>query len=557
MKVLLTTYREHKKALILLFATWGTYFLFLFIRTLEFKPDGLYANHVNVWSDWSLHIGMASIFAYKDPQYWFAYHPMYAQGKFTYGFLTNFISGMLMRAGFSIYFAFIIPSIIYILLLLLGMYTLFYVILKSKKQALTAISIFFLSSGLGFIRFLRDYLIHGYKLEQLLYPEPKLDYSKLQVYEWYTGNFIGGMLLPQRALLLGMTLAIWAMAGLIYVLLREEGEKENRITLIASGILVGLLPITHMHSLIVVFLVTAPLCVTYFKRWRELLYYAIPASVISITFYLIFISGGIENPNFIRWVPGWTAKGGLFSWLEMWIKIWGLMLPVAIFGFILLRKRSLIIKIFFSGFFLVFLLANLILFQPTFWDNSKLFLWAYFGFSGLAAIALSWGWRKGGRGVSKLDVVIVAITFTFTGFLELIRLQRIEANQPHMTNRDDINLGIEIRKKTHPLARFLTAASHNHLVMLWGVRPILLGDIGWVKNYGFLSGRTERDVRVMFKGDPEAEALLKWHKISYVVIGPSELHDLQANETYYAQRYPVAFQNQRYRVYDVRSLNEG
>jgi hypothetical protein len=38
------------------------------------------------------------------------------------------------------------------------------------------------------------------------------------------------------------------------------------------------------------------------------------------------------------------------------------------------------------------------------------------------------------------------------------------------------------------------------------------------------------------------------------VIGPSELRDFQANEEYYQSHFPLAFQNQNYRIYDVRSL---
>lgn len=185
MKALLAAYQEHKRALLFLFATWGVYFFILFGRIIKFKPDGLYAGHVNVWSDWSLHIAMAEIFAYKDPQYWFAYHPMYAGGKATYPFLANFISGMLMRAGFSLYFAFIVPSIICALLLILGMYVVFYLVLRSKKQAVFAISSFFLSSGLGVIKFLRAFS-HNPQLDVLLHPNGDTfgEYSRLNEYQW-------------------------------------------------------------------------------------------------------------------------------------------------------------------------------------------------------------------------------------------------------------------------------------------------------------------------------------------------------------------------------------
>ena len=58
----------------------------------------------------------------------------------------------------------------------------------------------------------------------------------------------------------------------------------------------------------------------------------------------------------------------------------------------------------------------------------------------------------------------------------------------------------------------------------------------------------------MFKGGENTSNLLKKYHISYVVIGPSELRDFQANEEYYQSHFPLAFQNQNYRIYDVRSL---
>lgn len=546
------TCSNHRWSLLFLFATWGLYFLLLFLRTLAFKPEGLYANHVNVWSDWSLHIGMTNIFAYKSPGDWFAYHPMYAEGKFTYGFLTNLISGLLMRMGCSLYVAFILPSLVYVVLLLLGMYALFYLIFKSQKQSLIAISIFFLSSGPGLIKFVRDSL-NGYSLKDLLAPDPALDYSRLIPYQWFTGNFIVGMLLPQRSFLLGMALAVWVLVGILAVVLTEGMSSRKRIIiLLSSSTLAGLLPIAHMHSFIVIFIVTGVVCISAYRYWFDLFfYYVIPTGCLSLTLYVIFISGGIENPDFMSWMPGWTATGGLVGWLVMWLKIWGVMLPLALLGFVALRKHSTSIQAFFLGFLMVFALANLVMLQPTPWDNSKLFLWVYFALSGLATAALAWLWKYGGRYFGRVDVVVLLILLTGTGFLELVRLQR--SSHPMMTSRDDINLGIEIRTETDPLARFLTAPVHNHWVMMWGARPVLLGDRGWVRNYGFLSTQTEADLKTMFLGGDAAKPLLQTHQISYVVIGPSELQDWQANEAFYAAHYPLAFQNKNYRVYDVRS----
>jgi hypothetical protein len=555
---LISLYQTHQKSLMILYSTWGIYFLFLFIRVIKFNADGVSVSHVNVWSDWPLHISMVNIFAYKNPQDWFAYHPIYADGKFTYGFLTNFISGILIRAGFSLYFALIIPSLLYVFSLLLGMYSLFNLVLKSQAKSLIAISLFFLSSGLGFIDFIL-HIIQDHSLNNLLnlsFFEKTLDYTRRENYQWYSGNVIVGMLLPQRAFLLGITLSIWALVGIIYVLLdNPKNHQKHQLILFISSLLSGILAITHMHSLIALFFILIPVFIVSYQQWQKLLfYYIIPTTILAITLYLIFIAGGIESSKFMTWTPGWTSQGGFWGWIMMWLKLWGLMLPVAIFGFSRLSGRSPVIKAFFFGFFLLFGVANLITFQPIPWDNSKLFLWVYLGFSGLAAksLSLTWTTKTKWKIIDKLSVIFLVIILSFTGFLELIRLQT--SNHLLITSNDDIQLGIKIREKTDPLARFLTATSHNHFIMVWAARPILMGYTAWVANFGFLYEQREADLKLMFKGGENTINLLKKYRISYVVIGPSELNDFQANEEYYQSHFPSAFQNQNYRIYDVRSL---
>jgi hypothetical protein len=555
---LISLYQTHQKSLIILYSTWGIYFLFLFIRVIKFNADGVSVSHVNVWSDWPLHISMVNIFAYKNPQDWFAYHPIYADGKFTYGFLTNFISGMFIRAGFSLYLALIIPSLFYFFFLLLGIYTLFNLVLKSQAQALIAISLFFLSSGLGFIDFIIQ-IIQDHSLNNLLnlsFFEKNLDYTRQEQYQWYSGNVIVGMLLPQRAFLLGITSAIWSLVGILYVLLdNPKNQQKHQLILFISSLLSGILAITHMHSLIALFFILIPVFIVSYQQWQKLLfYYIIPTTILAITLYLIFIAGGIESSKFMSWTPGWTSQGGLWEWIMMWLKLWGLMLPVAIFGFSRLSGRSPVIRAFFFGFFMLFGVANLITFQPIPWDNSKLFLWVYLGFSGLAAksLSLTWTTKTKGKIIDKFCLIFLVIFLSFSGFLELIRLQT--SNYLLITSNDDIQLGIKIREKTDPLARFLTATSHNHFIMVWAARPILMGYTAWVANFGFLYEQREKDLKLMFKGGQNTSNLLKKYHISYVVIGPGELNDFQANEEYYQSHFPLVFQNQNYRIYDVRSL---
>lgn len=545
-------FNRHKFPLLLLLLTFGLYFLTLFPRAIMVDKAGIYLGHEHVWSDWPLHISIMSVFAYKPIDTWFAYHPMYSGGKFTYPFLTDFISGMLMRTGFSLSLSIIIPSIAFSLMLIIGMYALLFQLFNSKKIAVIAICIFFLSSGPGFINFIKDFLAHP-TLSMFLYPP--LHYSRIDHYDWYSGNAIVGFLLPQRAFLLGMTISIWVMAGLTWILQKSQHIKRTKIILVALGLMAGLLPIVHIHSFIVVVIVTGLMCFVSLKHWKLLLFYIFPAAILSSIFYLIFISGGIQLDNFIKWFPGWAASDSIVGWLVMWLSLWGLTLPVSVIGLFFVRQEKILSKSWILGFIIVFVAANLILFQPIHWDNSKLFMWSYFAFSTLCAIVLVKLSRKTFAGT--FIALAIFLSLTLTGVLELIRLQAIDRNQLQLSAIDDINLGIQVRNETNPLSVFLTDTSTNHFVMVWGTRSIVMGFKPWVVNFGFPDTKRSQDMRTMFSGENLSLPLLQQYKISYVVIGPGEKYGFNANESFYEKNFPVAFANQSYRIYDVRSVTKG
>jgi len=548
-------FKRHRLFLIILALTWGVFFSFLFIKMIEFEPTGLYVGHQNVWSDWALHTGIANTFAFKDPSLWFAYHPLYAGGQFTYPFLTDAVSGMLMRAGVSLPLSFIIPSIVFCLILLVAMYFLFYLLTRSKRQAYVAICIYFMSAGLGFISYFSDVLSDP-SWARLLYPMK--DYSSAGQFDWYAGNVIVGLVLPQRSFLIGITIGMCALLGLVYVMRRHSLPlKTRRILLLTSGVLAGILPIAHAHSFIAVLVIAGLICFWHWRRWRELLWYFIPAAIISSILYLTFIHGGIENESFFRFYPGWAMKkgSGLWGWAGMWGLIWGLSLPIALISLSMLWKRfDRSGRIFFLACLFIFAIGNLWLFQPVRWDNTKLFWWAYFGFAVLAAALLGWLWRRRWFGLGKFLSIVFFISLTLTGGVEILRLAQIDKHRHMITNTDDIQLGLQIRAETDPLAIFLTSPSHNHFIMMWAARSIYMGYTAWVWNFGFNHVQRERDLPLMYQGGVRAESLLREYNISYVVIGPGELGDQRANEEYFRLKFPLAFSDQNYRIYDIRSL---
>jgi uncharacterized membrane protein len=84
-----------------------------------------------------------------------------------------------------------------------------------------------------------------------------------------------------------------------------------------------------------------------------------------------------------------------------------------------------------------------------------------------------------------------------------------------------------------------------------------MGFTPWVENFGFPYEKRLQDMKTMFSGEKLSLPLLIQYKISYVVIGPGEKHGFNANESFYEKKFPLAFANLSYRIYDVRSVTKG
>lgn len=541
----------HKKPLVIILATFGVYFTYIFSKMLSMKPEGLYAGHQNVWSDWALHISLTNIFANKPISEWFLYHPYYSGGKLTYGFLGHLISGLLMKLGLPLIPAMLIPSMILIILLLIGMYFLYFEVFKSSRKSLLGITIFILSSGLGFIKFASEF-IKKPSLELILYPS--IDYSRLTEYEWLAGNIPTAMLVPQRAFLIGITIGVWAILIFLYALKQKGNITFQKKLFITAGLFAGILPITHMHSFIAVVIITGTICFSHRQKYKKLIYFVTPAGLLSITLFFSFIYGGIEVPDFMRISMGWTSEKNILSWITMWLKLWGVMIPLVATSFYLILKNKKMKEssYFFTGFFIIFILGNIIIFQPTAWDNTKLFAWSYLGFSLLAADIIFKLFDQKGI-VKKVLAIILIILLTGTGILELIRLQNFDKNTFLLSTTSDMELAQEIRENTNTDDIFLTDTSHNHTINMWASRPIFLGYLGWVRNFGFNHNQREKDLEAIYKGEIGAHDLIAKHNINYIYVGPAEINRHKPNIDF-LEEFDVAFENENTKVYNTKKL---
>jgi hypothetical protein len=546
-KQLKQEFKFHKPALRIVLGIFGGLFAYFFSKSMVIKPEGLYIGQANAWGDWAVHISLTNIFATKPIAEWFLYHPFYAYGKLTYGFLVHLITALFMRLGFSLPSAFFIVSIVLLFFFLSGLYFFYYQLSQSRKESVLAIFLFFTSSGMGIVKYLNTL-----NFEKIFHPMQ--DYTRLLEYDWLAGNIPAAMLIPQRAFFIGVTMSIWVLNLLLLGLGKNSPvTHQQKKLLLGAGILAGLLPIAHMHSFIAIVILTGIICFFYRNKLERLIYFITPATIISIILYLKFIHNGIEIDNFMTIIIGWTSEGSLLSWLIMWLKLWGTFLPSVIVAVFLFKKSKLFQKYFplYLGFGLIFLIANIVVFQPTLWDNTKLFAWVYLGFSILVAKLLFYFWHQSLR--LKLFTIILIFTLSATGFVELLRIFNLEQNTHLLSSAQEINFAQQIAKNSQTDDIFLTSTSHNHPIPLWANRPIFLGYLGWVQNFGFESASRDQKLRQVYQGINNANQILIDNKISYIYVGPSEIQMYKINFDY-LQQFPVAFQNENTVVYVTKQL---
>ena len=527
-------------------ASWGLYFVVLWPRMFFERADGLHAGWRTLWADWVAHLAYASVFAERPIGSWLATHPLFATQAFDYPFLADAISGLLMRAGMDRVGAFVLPSLVASLLLVVLLYAFYAFLLRTPLRALLAMTLFFANGGLGFLLFTSDLLRDP---KRALGAVPLREYTWLPEHhvEWI--NIISAEILPQRGLLLGIPIALAVLLALLRH--RESGFVNASLAKLgALGLLASLLVVTHAHS----FLALAWLCAWLFlfdlrhlRHVRPWLTFAAAAAVPSLALVALCYPD-IGARSFLAWYPGWLANPAgphpISPWLFLWLN-WGVFLPVAAVSILRLGsfREPLVL-----GAITLFLASLLLRFQPNLWDNTKLLTWAHLLLCVPVARYLARLWAKPSPLARQLAVVLFCFA-TASGFLDVWRSLGSEAVSARMWSREELELAEAFRRLSPPEAVVLCSDDHHHWVPSLAGRPVLLGYRGWLASYGIDYGAVERDVRTMLNsGDPD---LLARYGVDFVVIGPSERESFGAREELFEQRYALVLQGAGSKVFDV------
>ena len=564
------------------YAFWVLLFLVFFGRAMIETSQGIFTGGSQNLGDLPFHLG--AIFGFTDGNNFPPENPSFAGAKFSYPFIADLLTAVFIKFGADARNAMFVQNVAWAFSLLVILDRFVVKLTGSRLAGRIAPFLLFFSGGLGFFGFFTDYWAQTKSFFDFLRNIP-VDYTigsdKLR---W--GNSLVVLFITQRSLLFGMPLTLVISSRLWEIFTtdtRRHTDDEKRfssssikVPIFILGLIAGLLPLVHLHSLFVLFVVGVFLLALKPARWNDWITFAAGSAVVAVPELAWSLAGSAsETSKFIGWNFGWSKGDQNIFWF--WFINTGLFIPLLAVGLwlvystrgrgdgeadesgakhrkssglhsdssLVLHPSSLIL--FYLPFAFLFLLCNVAKLAPWEWDNIKVLIYWFVGSIPFVAFAIAWFWRK--TSWYKAVAAVCFAVLILSGALDVWRTASGQINYK-VFDKDAVQVAETIKKKTDPHAVFLNAPTYNTAVVLSGRRS-LMRYTGNLFSYGIDYGERETDVKRIYQGGAAADQLLANYGIDYVLVSPEERQSLGANEEYF-RKFPVIAESGNYRVYKVR-----
>ena len=577
-------------------------FLLFFGQAVYQTNDGIYTGASQNLGDLPFHLG--AIFSFTDGNNFPPQNPSWAGAKFSYPFMSDFLAACMVKLGAGFVEAMFAQNLAWAFALLVILERFVLWLTNNKLAGRIAPALLFFSGGLGFLWFFKDSTEITKGLTDFLWHLPR-DYTIGDQFRW--GNSMLVLFITQRGLLLGMPLTLLVL-GFLWKIFGSENQPQNEsgkvgkvesekndnpvsstsshspIFLLSPfliGLIAGTLPLIHVHSLFVLFVVTAFLFIIRPEKWREWVAFGVGTALVAVPELIWTMTGSAtDSSKFFGWHFGWDKRDENIFWF--WLKNTGIFIPVLIAAVCLVlstrrrgdaenadaatperkdaaKKRgsvdhvpasprhALTLALFLVPFIFLFLLSNVAKLAPWEWDNIKILIYWFAGSIPLVALAIAWAWQK--KGVWKIAAGVCFIALIFSGALDVWRTASGHTKM-RIFDADSILIAEQIKKKTAPNALFLNAPTYNSAVVLSG-RPSLMRYSGHLVSYGIDYGPREADVKRIYEGGGVAGINLEKYNVEYALLSAEERNSLKANEEFF-KKYPVIAEVGAYRVYKIK-----
>lgn len=559
---------------VVFFLLFMAFFFDIFSKTSVYQ-DGIYKVAIAGYGDIPFHMAEVSYFIHNNP---FALEePIYSGTSLVYAFMINFLSSAFYVLSGNYILSFNLPSYI---LLFAGFYFIYKFIssfLKSVLMRILAFLIFILGSGIESIKIFHDNALWGKSnlremanyLLHLPYPIANFYNAVYPAQNNIWSSFMTMFLMHQRSFFFG-----FAAGAMILYLFTEVIKNNGKKQFYFLGIIIGSLPLVHMHTFIAVLVIIFGFYIWKIfidenllaKRLIEMTGIGLVFGSI-ISYFFIFNSGTGEKLMTFR--LGWMSEprigaiqfnpAGSMHIQEWAAYLWenfGLFFPllaVAIIYFSIKKKefwlkKDPIFGLVFGAIFL-FIIVNIIKFQPWDYDNGKIFGYVFLAGSIIIAYFFEqWKFRLAG-----FIIVIIVLFMVSAGLVDAF--SRSSFAKPALYgifSRNEQDAAEWIIKNTASGDVILTGSSHLNPVDSLAGRPVLMGYPGWLWTHGIKYQVREKDISEMYSGGVRVDELLKKYNVKYIYVGPSERYNLKPDEQQFDKKYSVVFQEKDIKIYKVK-----
>lgn len=511
------------------------------------EVDGTLHTGQSCYGDLPMHLGFIEYIT-QSGEFPPTYPLLGGEHRFGYPFLCESVSSVFRVLGADLRTAYLLP-VVPAFVSAFGMFwQLARRVLQSVAKACLAFYLFFMGSGFGFVYFLgsaADFagIFTGfyttptnYTAENIIWVNPIVD-----------------LMIPQRATLFGWSILLPAL----YLLWRFCYEGQARLWL-PLALLVLPLPLLHTHSalaLVLLCLVSGFYTLIHRPRTRQVLLPWLGLALVCGIAWLgqmlpTVLAQSLDGQNMLRlhfnWVnnPGDGTLKDNYFWF--YIKNIGVVYLLLIPAWLYAERRQ---RWLYGGGLLIWALAEVVVFQPNTYDNNKLlYVWHMLGCLLVAQLLADAAARLRSRPVRVLALGTVCFLAMFGSVLTVAR--EALSDYQHWST-DEIALAEYVARNAESDALFLTSDRHTNPVFSLAGRRILCGSGSYVYYHGMDYGDEYAAMRLLYEA-PDASILELWG-VDYVVFDASVTSEFAADESWYAARYPVWYENGSCRVYQITS----
>jgi len=474
--------------------------------------------------------------------------------RLRYPFLINLVSGLLLKLTNSWFFAVHAPVMLLAGANIVLVYLVYKSFLKKAWAAALGVPLFFLAAAQSAYRW--DAV---YPVQNIVWGAP------------LTMSF-----LHQRTFFLGFFLFLLV----VYVLLKLR-EKQSKKLVVLAALAFGLLPLGHAHTFVATGAIAGLFFLISFLKKNKVLakqyFIVILLGMLIAAPQIFYLVSDSNIPSLLQFRLGWMTQStigsvqypddgspisifqGFFIYLTFLWTNFGIMLPVAlislsaIFLFPKLRLRFPNAVFFASSAVFLFLLVQLVQFQPWDFDSNKILIYSQFFVVPLIIALFLWLSRKPG-----VKIVSYVLLFAFSagaiypGIKDIIpRLSVPQQDIPVIFDTEAQDLANFVKANIANNETILTTSTHLNPINSLTGKPAIVGYPGWLWTRGIDYSERENELRDFYQNPSKQSSLLHKYNIQYILLSPFAVYDWKANKELFDKEFQTVYEGERYTLYDA------